>query len=937
MAESQEASIEKQVADLDEAEGFVEPILEEQEEEEEDNSVSDGAATSEGTAASEIPSTTTSSKDTDGGKVPLMAAAAAGATSPAAAKDTGRRIPLMAAVAEAAVAEASMGKKKEAAGISRTKSAVARDRWKLVNKHVKQKGSTFFGIDTEGGDHHARWEYRRRRMASKRYGTLKPEELSRQESAVSGVRHPPAFLDAVNAFASTKAPVDPRLQRYISDPQARARISRLQSMQGKLHPDALEAGIEGAPSDGAQSPPSVGRGSISGRSLYRSFRPKESVPRMAWDRLVSKTKPSTPPTPLHKVPTAKQVLERARSFKPSSLLDEFPPVPLAEKPPSLGKDAVDGELFFDIVGAPPFDGTTSAGKPVDGPSKLEVGGKGLPGGGTWKICDKPRSGPLGAFGKEDVEELEKVEARFQGFMDSALKPPRKRQLGLGVVGRILNRPMKSQSRVASNLKKQLEDIDDHRPFFTYWATTVQVIIMIITLAVYGFAPMGFERKLITGTVQTTNLAHEEVSFYEQQSFWLGPRSSDLIHLGAKYAPCMRKDDKIWKNIEQCRSREKESGCCILNDGGGCVQKYKSTDCSKTLAVFHKWGYRAANGRETSQPPCVDSGANPDNCEKRTSGPVCGQDPGFCASLPSLGALTWADDITKWSVCKKTDNEKAPTTAPEHMQCEVVGHPCCVGIKGQCRITTLDHCEFLKGYYHREATLCSQVSCLDDICGMISFSDPEKPDQVYRLWTSLFLHGGLLHLIITVIFQYVVMRDLEKMAGPVRIGIIYIGSGLAGNLASSIFLPYQAEVGPSGSQFGLLACLFVEVFQSWPLLLHPWRALSKLLMILLLLFVLGLLPWVDNYSHLFGFVFGYLLSFMVLPYVAVGKFDRRRKIVTIIVCAICFVGMFAALFLLFYVTPIYECKGCSYFNCIPITKHFCEDMKVEVDMEVEDCE
>ena len=38
-----------------------------------------------------------------------------------------------------------------------------------------------------------------------------------------------------------------------------------------------------------------------------------------------------------------------------------------------------------------------------------------------------------------------------------------------------------------------------------------VVIMIITLAVYGFAPMGFERKKISGTVQTTNLAHEEVS------------------------------------------------------------------------------------------------------------------------------------------------------------------------------------------------------------------------------------------------------------------------------------------------------------------------------------------------------------------------------------------------------------------------------------------
>ena len=55
----------------------------------------------------------------------------------------------MAAVAEAAVAEAKIGKRKEAAGFNRSKSTLARDRWKLVNKHVKQKGSTFFGIDTE--------------------------------------------------------------------------------------------------------------------------------------------------------------------------------------------------------------------------------------------------------------------------------------------------------------------------------------------------------------------------------------------------------------------------------------------------------------------------------------------------------------------------------------------------------------------------------------------------------------------------------------------------------------------------------------------------------------------------------------------------------------------------------------------------------------------
>lgn len=43
-----------------------------------------------------------------------------------------------------------------------------------------------------------------------------------------------------------------------------------------------------------------------------------------------------------------------------------------------------------------------------------------------------------------------------------------------------------------------------------------------------------------------------------------------------------------------------------------------------------------------------------------------------------------------------------------MKCKIIGRPCCVGIEGQCIITTSDHCEFLRGYFHAEAALCSQV-------------------------------------------------------------------------------------------------------------------------------------------------------------------------------------------------------------------------------------
>ncbi len=73
----------------------------------------------------------------------------------------------------------------------------------------------------------------------------------------------------------------------------------------------------------------------------------------------------------------------------------------------------------------------------------------------------------------------------------------------------------------------------------------------------------------------------------------------------------------------------------------------------------------------------------------------------------------------------------------------------------------------------------------------------------------------------------ILRDLEKLAGWLRISIIYILSGITGNLASAIFLPYRAEVQESGSHsvmksfHPVLAVKsnlhIVSYFLHWPLL------------------------------------------------------------------------------------------------------------------------
>jgi len=41
---------------------------------------------------------------------------------------------------------------------------------------------------------------------------------------------------------------------------------------------------------------------------------------------------------------------------------------------------------------------------------------------------------------------------------------------------------------------------------------------------------------------------------------------------------MRKDLKIFEVIDEERNREKSTGCCIRNDGSGCVQTLKKS-CS----------------------------------------------------------------------------------------------------------------------------------------------------------------------------------------------------------------------------------------------------------------------------------------------------------------------------------------------------------------------
>ncbi|XP_077044388.1 inactive rhomboid protein 2 isoform X3 [Agelaius phoeniceus] len=299
---------------------------------------------------------------------------------------------------------------------------------------------------------------------------------------------------------------------------------------------------------------------------------------------------------------------------------------------------------------------------------------------------------------------------------------KKRYYGLGVVGKWLNRTYRRS--LSSIVQSQLEITDSHRPYFTYWITFVHILITLLVIGTYGIAPIGFAQHVTTELVLRNKGVYESVKYIQQENFWIGPSSIDLIHLGAKFSPCIRKDRQVERLIQRERDRERGSGCCVQNDNSGCIQTLPQ-DCSETLATFIKW--------PGSNAPAMGSG------EKRTSGAVCHQDPRTCEEPASNPPHVWPDDITKWPIC--TYETKTNHTGFAHLDCEIKGRPCCIGTKGSCEITTREYCDFMHGYFHEEATLCSQVHCLDEVCGLLPFLNPEVPDQFYRLWLSLFLHAG----------------------------------------------------------------------------------------------------------------------------------------------------------------------------------------------------
>lgn len=134
-------------------------------------------------------------------------------------------------------------------------------------------------------------------------------------------------------------------------------------------------------------------------------------------------------------------------------------------------------------------------------------------------------------------------------------------------------------------------------------------------------------------------------------------------------------------------------------------------------------------------------------------------------------------------------------------------------------------------------------------------------QVWRLLTSAFLHGNILHLLVNMYSLWIIGSQVETYIGRWKFLVIYLLSAIMGSLFSIVFYANSISIGASGALFGLMGAL---LYFGYHYRLYLSNTLtSQIIPIIILNLLFGFtIPGIDNACHIGGLIGGYLATMIV---------------------------------------------------------------------------
>ncbi len=144
-------------------------------------------------------------------------------------------------------------------------------------------------------------------------------------------------------------------------------------------------------------------------------------------------------------------------------------------------------------------------------------------------------------------------------------------------------------------------------------------------------------------------------------------------------------------------------------------------------------------------------------------------------------------------------------------------------------------------------------------------------EYWRLFTPMFLHIGLLHLLTNTFGLLIFGRIVERYFGSVNFTIIYLFAGVFGNIASYAVLSAGVGAGASGAVFGIVAAYAAFLYRNRALAGPMGRSsLGGLGLIIGANLLFGFaVSGIDNWAHIGGLISGFILALRLVPTVSFG--------------------------------------------------------------------
>jgi rhomboid protease GluP len=165
-------------------------------------------------------------------------------------------------------------------------------------------------------------------------------------------------------------------------------------------------------------------------------------------------------------------------------------------------------------------------------------------------------------------------------------------------------------------------------------------------------------------------------------------------------------------------------------------------------------------------------------------------------------------------------------------------------------------------------------------------------QWWRLFTSMFLHSGVIHLGLNMYVFWNGGRFVERLYGHLELALVYLVAGLAGSLLSVAMHPQGSSVGASGAIFGVygaLGAFLVVQRASLPRSVVEGLKKSAITFVGYNLVYGFVLPNVDMSAHFGGLAGGFLAGALLARPIVVGRPRAYGRILLAVLLALALVG------------------------------------------------